>query len=138
MHKEAAMIDTGVSDPAWGRSIKVSYTTWSFYMEMLNLEDHAAAAKFRQSIQSYGDGVSLREIIARDFAKSAGRVAHYFKLGNKEDEEREWAEIRNVVMSGKGSSFYFISAVRPNSVDILCVQSTMYPVKYHRKTPTGI
>ena len=148
MQKNAKFVDSGLTDPKWGKPIRVSSAAWSFYMATLNLEgteeDNPGLRKFRNSIRGYAQGMSLRQIIAKDFEKSAGRIVHYFRLGNpppdgssKEEvkswnAQREWAEIRNVIMSGKGSSYYFVSAIRDGSIDILCIQSKMYPVKYFR------
>jgi hypothetical protein len=143
MKKTAALVNTGVIDPAWGRPIRVSATAWNYYVRMLDLEDDSAARRFRASVREKNrEGMSLREIIAEEFSNSAGRIIHYFKLGKKTEEgkadSREWGEIRNVVMKFAGSTKYFISAVRPKSVDILVVQDTMFPPEKHRKTPPGI
>jgi hypothetical protein len=143
MNKTSALVNTGISDPAWGRPIRVSATAWNYYVEQLNLKDDNAARRFQNSVrQKNQQGISLRQIIAQNFADSAGRIMHYFKLGSKpeegEEDTREWGEIRNVVLEFKGSTKYFISAVRPKSVDILVIQGTMLSPKEHKSAPGGI
>lgn len=125
MIKQAGMETTSVTDPSTGRAIRVSTTARLIYRKI-----YAGQIEGIESMRN----AQLNEIIAEDFANSAGRVVHYFQLGKKEDSQgRSWAEIRNMVKGGRGLFQFYVSAIRSDSVDILVIQGKYIKTKFRKK-----
>lgn len=92
--------------------------------------------------------VQLNDLIAREFAKNANQVLHYFRLGDADQTRTEYqppgaepgkvyadvAEIRG------SSSFFYISAIRGEYIDILTVQSSWLKPRYRgsREKPIAL
>ena len=101
MLKAAKIEESSMSDSETGKKIRISTTV---------------RIKFRANYPeefAYMRNARLNEAIASLFSKSAAYVEHYFKMG---EEGSVWGEIR------KGGSFYFISAIRDEYIDILTIQ----------------
>jgi hypothetical protein len=110
------MEETNVTDPATGRSIRVSVATRKIYR---------LAEEYR-GIRN----AKLNQIIAKDFAGDSGKVAHHFILTKR--GERAIGEIRG------DAGLYYISAIRGNYIDILTVQSKFTEPRYRVKDSTKI
>lgn len=115
MIKSAGFEPTEIQDPETGATIRVSTTTRKKYRHIFRGTD----IEFMRNNQ-------INYLIAKDFADSAGKVVHHFKLGQSVDEERAVAEIRNK----KGSAMFFISVQRGEFIDILTIQSAWKSPKY--------
>ena len=90
-----------VTDPETGLLIRVSITTRKIYRKNV---------KF-----AHVRNADLNDIIAKSFADSRKRVIKRFKLKDGSGE----AEIRGK----KGTTSYYISAIRDGSIDILTIQN---------------
>lgn len=128
MKKLAGLEATTITDPATGRPIRVSTSARIVYRKIY--------AGYIEGIENMRNA-QLNEMIATDFANSAGRIVHYFKLGKKEEQNRGWAEIRNMVKGGRGLFQFYVSAVRADSIDILIIQGKYIKTKF-RRTPQDI
>lgn len=104
------MEETQQTDPATGRKIRVSTT----------------ARKLYRLVEQYQGirNAKLNEIIAKDFIESARMIQHHFVLTK---QKKEIGEIRG------SSDIYFVSAIRPSSVDILTIQGKWVEPKYKVK-----
>jgi hypothetical protein len=116
------MEETDITDPSSGRNISVSTTARILYRKM-NPEYEGLR------------NIRLNEIIANDFAKHSGRVLHYFRLGKADKTRSEQLDSSggtkaNVAEIRGSSSFYYISAIKDRSIEILTVQSSWLKPKY--------
>jgi hypothetical protein len=128
MIKKGGLEETTQTDSVWGRPVRISTTVRKAYRKI-----YAGTDLGLESMRN----AQLNELIAKDFINSSGRVVHYFRLGSKDDEDREWAEIRNMVKGGRGLFQFYVSAIRSGSVDVLAIQGKYIKTKF-RKTPQGI
>lgn len=118
--------ETKISDSSTGRHIRISTTVRLMYRKAYPDEyGHLRNAR-------------LNQIIARDFVANSSNILHYFRLGKKDKSQADYqppgAE-KGKVYSGTGeirgsSSFYFISAIKDDSIDILTVQASWLKPKY--------
>ncbi len=125
MQKIAAMEETEVVDPKTNKPIRISTTN---------------RLVFRHSFDEYREvrNARLNILIAKDFAEKANSVLHYFRLGEKEKTRTEFSPegaekgqvYANVGEIRGTSSFYYISAVREDSIDILTIQNSWIKPKY--------
>lgn len=116
MKKIAGMENSEIKDPSSGKPISISTTARLMWREAWPSE-YSEMRNARLNIE-----------IAKDFASNAGNVLHYFRLGGDDSAgtaHRGTAEIR----SGS-SSFYYISAIRSSSIDILTIQVSWLKPKY--------
>lgn len=130
-----ALEEVEARDPASGKSIRISTTARIIYRKMY--PEYKSVRNAR-----------LNLLIAKDFIENASNVLHYFRLGKKESPRHEYqppgAEAGKVY-SNTGeirgtSSFFFISAINSDSVDILTVQSSWLKPKYKgsRENPIAL
>ena len=111
--KFADMENSGMTDPETQRPIRVSTTVRKNYRYYFD------------SYYAYRDDYTgirnkeLNEIIARDFAASAGAVVHMFpsKSYSYGTDVKEWIEIRKV--SGRAAFHFFFSVIRTNGIDLI-------------------
>lgn len=118
MKKEASLEETEVIDPKTKKPIRVSTTVRLLYR--------------KEFPEDYGDvrNVRLNLLIANDFADSANSVVHYFSLVPRENPDgTQQAPVGKGEIRG-GSTFYYISAIKENSIDILTIQSSWLKPKY--------
>lgn len=126
MKKEAALEETEVVDPSSGKPIRVSTTTRLLWRKSYPEEyGHMRNAR-------------LNVLIAEEFADKANQVVHYFRLGKTgkarsefeppgAEEGKVYADVGEI----RGdSSFYYISAIRSDSIDILTIQNAWVKPKY--------
>lgn len=110
------MEKTEITDPKTGKVIAISTTARLVWREAWPAE-YADMRNARLNIE-----------IAKDFASSSGNVVHYFNLGSKDSggsPHKGTAEIR-----AGGSSFYYISAIRSTTIDIISIQADWLKPKY--------
>lgn len=112
------MEESSKTDPATKRRIRVSVSVRKFYR---TLEEY-------QSIRN----IKLNEIVAEDFADTAGSVLHHFALTKGAGGKKEIGEIRG------NSNLYYISAIRDNYIDILAIQGSWVKPKYIIKDPSKL
>ena len=115
MIKLAGLEETMITDPNTGLKVRVSTTTRKMYRHIFRGQEHESMRNAR-----------LNELIAKDFAGSADKVVHYFKLGKSGDPDRSQAEIRNRA----GSVMFFIAIERGSYIDIITLQSAWKSPKY--------
>lgn len=133
MLKLAKLEETELSDSKTGKNIRVSTTTRLLFR------------KLYPELEAERNG-RLNIIIAKEFIKNASNVLHYFRLGKKEetrsDYETDGAEPGKVyadVAEIRGNqSFFFISAIRDNYIDILTIQTSWLKPKYKGSTENPI
>lgn len=116
MKKFADMEITEVDDPGTGKTVAVSTT-----VRLL----------FRQAWpEKYGDmrNSRLNYEIAKDFIANSGNVLHYFRLGTGDESGTGHSGVAEI--RAGGSSFFYISAIRSKSIDILTMQADWIRPKY--------
>ena len=124
------MEDSEISDPSSGKDIYISTTTRILYRKM-----YPEYATLRN--------VRLNEIIAKEFARNSNHVLHYFRLGKKDKPRSEQMGSSGETMANAGeirgsSSFYFISAIKERSIEILTVQASWLKPKYKGSSKSPI
>lgn len=120
MLKLAKLEETEMTDSKSGKAIRISTTTRLIYRKIYPELESVRNAR-------------LNILIAKDFVKNASNVLHYFRLGKKEQTRTESAEenISADVAEIRGNqSFFFVSAIRDNYIDILTVQTSWLKPKY--------
>ena len=124
MKKIAGLEDTTKTDPATGLKIRVSTTTRKVYRHIYRSTN--PEYEFTRNHQ-------LNEMVAEDFMNSSDKVVHHFSLGKSGEEGRIKAEIRNrfATAAGRGTTMFFISAIRGGYIDILTLQTAWKSPKYY-------
>lgn len=105
------MEDSGLSDGATGRKIRVSSTARKIYREI------EAYQGFRNA--------KLNQVIAKDFTTQGSNILHHFRL--TKTGKKEIGEIRG------STEIYYVSAIRGNTIDILTVQGKWIEPNYRVK-----
>ncbi len=125
MDKIATLEETEITDPKSGKAIRISTTARLVYRKMYPA-DYGSLRNAR-----------LNLIIAKEFVQNSGHVLHYFRLGKKGPRTEhkpsggEEGQIYANVAEIRGTSkFFFISAIKENSIDILTIQSNWLKPKY--------
>lgn len=105
------MEESGLSDSATGRKIRVSVTVRKLYREIEQYQGLRNA--------------KLNQIIAKDFSSQGSQVLHHFRL--TKGSKKEVGEIRG------SADIYYISALRDGYIDILTMQGRWVEPKYRVK-----
>lgn len=121
-----ALEDTDIKDPATDLSIRISTTVRILYRKAYPNE--------------YGTmrNARLNYVIAKEFISNSNKVIHYFRLGKKKSPQNEFkppGSEEGKVYTGVGEirgagSFYFVSARKSDTIDILTIQASWLKPKY--------
>jgi hypothetical protein len=111
--KTADMESSGMTDPETQRPIRISTTVRKNYRYYFD-----AYYSYREDYTGIRNK-DLNEIIARDFAASAGGVLHMFPSNSSSfgSDVSEWIEIRKV--SGRAAFHFFFSVIRSSGIDLI-------------------
>ena len=119
IHKKAEIEESSLTDPRTSLPIRVSTTARIKYRKYFN-------ERFSHRDVLYDlSNRQLNDIIAQDFAASAGEALHMFlaKSSDIASKRREWIEVRKV--SSRSAFNYFFSIIRCDGIDIITT-STRY------------
>ena len=121
IYKTAGMEPSSLNDPRTNLPIRISTTARIKYRTYFN-------ERFSHRDVLYDlSNRELNDIIAQDFAASAGSALHMF-LANSSDmssKRRQWIEVRKV--DNRSAFNYFFSIIRCDGIDVITTST-----RYHK------
>ena len=121
IHKTAGMEESSLNDPRTSLPIRISTTVRMKYRKYFN-------ERFSHRDVLYDlSNRQLNDVIAQDFAASAGSALHMFlaKSSDINSKRREWIEVRKV--DNRSAFNYFFSIIRCDGIDVITTST-----RYHK------